>query len=135
MNLGLARSLIAVACEEAERRGLRLAVAVVDVGGHLVALERMDGVEWVAADVAFGKAYTAAAFQTASEDLARRSEAVPLLAQSMISMSGGRFVPQKGGLPVRVERACVGAVGASGASGDDDVAVLEIALSSIEEHA
>ena len=134
MNLLLARSLITVACAEAEHRGLRLAIAVVDAGGHLVAFERMDGVEWVAVDVAFGKAYTAAAFQTASEDLAGRSEAVPLLAQSMITMTAGRFVPQKGGLPVVVGGVCVGAVGASGASGDEDVAVLEVALRDIGEH-
>ena len=134
MNLSLARSLIAAARAEAEHRGLRLAIAAVDAGGHLVAFEWMDGVEWVAADVALGKAYTAAAFQTASEELAERSEAVPLLAQSIVTMTGGRFVPQKGGLPVVVRGVCVGAVGASGASGDDDVAVLEVALGAIGEH-
>jgi len=48
----------------------------------------------VAADVALGKAYTAAAFQAPSADLAERSAAVPLLAQSMTTMTGGRFVPQ-----------------------------------------
>src|SRR6266550_2822879 len=78
MNLSLARSLIAAARSEAERRSLGLAIAVVDAGGHLVAFERMDGVEWVAADVALGKAYTAAAFQTPSAVLAERSAAVPL---------------------------------------------------------
>lgn len=131
MKLSLARSLVAAAHSEAERRSLRLAIAVVDAGGHLVALERMDGVEWVAADVAFGKAYTAAAFQRPSADLAERSTAVPLLAQSMMVMTGGRFVPQKGGLPVVADLLCVGAVGASGASGDDDVAVLEVALARV----
>src|SRR5581483_9979545 len=112
MNLSLARSLVAAACAEAERRSIRLAIAVVDVGGHLVALERMDGVEWVAADVALGKAYTAAAFQAPSAVLAERSVAVPLLAQSMVAMTAGRFVPQKGGLPVVVGEVCVGGVGA-----------------------
>jgi glc operon protein GlcG len=134
VNLSLARSLIAGARSEAEHRSLQLAIAVVDAGGHLVAFERMDGVEWVAADVALGKAYTAAAFQAPSADLAERSAAVPLLAQSMMTMTGGRFVPQRGGLPVVVGGVCVGAVGASGASGDDDVAVLEIALRAVGEH-
>ena len=134
MNLALARSLIAAACSEAERRSVRLAIAVVDAGGHLVALERMDRVEWIAVDVALGKAYTAAAFQTASDDLAERSAAVPLLAQSMMTISGGRFVPQKGGLPIVVGGVCVGGVGASGATGDDDVAVLEVALEALGEH-
>ena len=93
----------------------------------------MDRVEWIAVDVALGKAYTAAAFQTASEDLAERSAAVPLLAQSMTTITGGRFVPQKGGLPIVVGGVCVGGVGASGASGDD-VAVLEVALEALGEH-
>jgi glc operon protein GlcG len=90
----------------------------------------MDGVEWIAADVAVGKAYTAAAFQLPSAELAERSAEVPLLAQAMTAMTGGRFVPQKGGLPVFVGGVCVGAVGASGASGKDDVAILEAALGS-----
>jgi uncharacterized protein GlcG (DUF336 family) len=111
MNLLLARSLITAARAEAERCGLRLAIAVVNAGGHLVAFERMDGVEWVAADVALGKAYTASAFETPSEDLAQRSEAVPLLAQSMMTMTGGRFVPQKGGLPVVVGESVSGRPG------------------------
>jgi uncharacterized protein GlcG (DUF336 family) len=58
VDLSRAQMLLGHACAEAERRNLRLAVAVVDAGGHLVALERMDGVEWVAADIAHGKAYT-----------------------------------------------------------------------------
>jgi glc operon protein GlcG len=51
-----------------------------------------------------------------------------------MTMTGGRFVPQRGGLPVVVGGVCVGAVGASGASGDDDVAVLEFALRAVGEH-
>jgi uncharacterized protein GlcG (DUF336 family) len=111
MDFSRARMLAGDACAEAERRNLRLAVAVVDAGGHLVALERMDGVEWVAADIAHGKAYTAAAFQEPSAALAERSAAAPLLADSITAMTGVRFVPQKGGLPVFVEAVCVGAVG------------------------
>lgn len=98
----------------------------------MVALERMDGVEWVAVDIAVGKAYTAAAFREASSVLAERSEALPLFASSIIATTGGRFVPQKGGLPVMVNGECDGAVGASGPSGDDDVAILEAALASLD---
>jgi uncharacterized protein GlcG (DUF336 family) len=120
--------LIEAAHVEAERRGLRAAIAVVDSGGHLIALERMDGVAWLAADIALGKAYTAAAFGEPSAALAERSADLPLFAQAITAMTGGRFVPQKGGVPVMVDGVCDGAIGASGPSGEDDVALVEAAL-------
>jgi uncharacterized protein GlcG (DUF336 family) len=92
----------------------------------------MDGVEWVAADIALGKAHTAAAFQDPSAVLAERSEGAPLFANAITMMTGGRFVPQAGGLPVVVDDVFEGAIGASGPTGEDDVAVLEAALAAVQ---
>jgi long-subunit acyl-CoA synthetase (AMP-forming) len=55
-----AQALIAAGISEAERQELKLAFAVVDAAGHLVASARMDGAPWIAPDVALGKAWTAA---------------------------------------------------------------------------
>jgi uncharacterized protein GlcG (DUF336 family) len=125
--------LIDTARAETERRGMRAAFAVVDAGGHVVALERMDGVEWVAVDVAIGKAYTAAAFGKPSATLADRSAELPLFAHAITTLTGGRFVPQKGGVPVIVDGVCDGAIGASGPSGEDDVAVVNAALAALRD--
>lgn len=43
-------------------------------------------------------------------------------------MTGGKFVPQNGRLSIFIAEVCIGAVGASGGSGDEDVAVLTQAL-------
>ena len=57
-----AQALIAAGIEEAGRQDLKLAFAVVDAAGHLVASARMDGAPWIAPEVALGKAWTAAAY-------------------------------------------------------------------------
>ena len=66
ITLEKALALIAAGEEEARRQDLALAFAVVDDGGHLVALHRMDGAPWIAPDVALGKAWTAAAYRAPS---------------------------------------------------------------------
>ena len=66
ITLERALALIAAGEEEARRQDLALAFAVVDDGGHLVALHRMDGAPWIAPEVATGKAWTAAAYRAPS---------------------------------------------------------------------
>ena len=66
ITLERALALIAAGEEAARGEGLSLAFAVVDDGGHLVALHRMDGAPWIAPEVALGKAWTAAAYRAPS---------------------------------------------------------------------
>ena len=66
ITLERALALISAGEEEARRQDLALAFAVVDDGGHLVALHRMDGAPWIAPEVATGKAWTAAAYRAPS---------------------------------------------------------------------
>lgn len=56
-----ALALCSAARTAADKTGVPMSVAVTDAGGHLLALTRMDGAPWVSADVAQGKAWTAAA--------------------------------------------------------------------------
>ena len=105
-----------------------MSFAVVDDGGHLIALHRMDGADWISVEVAFGKAYTAAAFRTSSEAVAERGNHLPMFVNAITVMTHGRFTPQKGGLPIRLQTVVVGAIGASGGSGEQDVEVLTQAL-------
>ena len=62
MKLELASEIIARAQREAQKIGVAMSFAVVDLGGHLVALSRMDGASFLTAEIAAGKAYTAVAF-------------------------------------------------------------------------
>ena len=89
LTLALSRQLLEAAEEEAARQGLRLAFAVVDAGGHLVAAARMDGAPFITPQVALGKAWTAAAYAhpsaampAAANTSAKRSRYISLTAEN-----------------------------------------------------
>jgi uncharacterized protein GlcG (DUF336 family) len=128
LTLAHARRLTDAAHAEAERLGLALAIAVVDASGHAVCVERMDGAGFLTPDIALGKAYTAAAFRVPSRVMAGRASQVPVFATAMSVVSHGRYTPQPGGVPIEAEGEVVGAMGASGATADEDEAVLLHAL-------
>jgi glc operon protein GlcG len=128
LKLTLALDLVGRAQREAEKIGVAMSFAVVDSGGHLVAAARMDGAPFLTMDIATGKAYTAAAFGTPSADLAKRFEGRGQFTASIGVMTHGRFILGLGGLPIVVDGDVVGAIGASGGTGEQDVAVVEAAL-------
>lgn len=121
LTLEGAKHVIATAVGEARRLGAPGGViAVVDDGGHVVALERLDGSFAAASNIAIGKARTAAIFKRptkAFEDIIR-SGRTPMLALS-------DFTPLQGGIPLMVGEEVVGAIGVSGAATaqqDEDIA-------------
>jgi uncharacterized protein GlcG (DUF336 family) len=130
LTLELARRCIDAATEEASRRGLSLTFAVVDAAGHLVALDRMDGAPWITPDVALGKAWTAAAYGAPSAAQGEKMRDLPVFSTAVTVATGGRFTPQIGGLPIVIDGAPAGAMGASGASGQEDEAVVRAGLES-----
>jgi glc operon protein GlcG len=111
-----ARECIARGIAEATTRGFRVAIAVVDAAGHLVALERMDGALWVTPEIARGKATAAAAFRATTLDLEERfGKGRQLFAGTVASLGDYRFVFGKGAVPIVERGEIVGAVGVSGA--------------------
>jgi glc operon protein GlcG len=123
-----AQSLIAAGISEAERQGLTLAFAVVDAAGHLVASARMDGAPWIAPDVALGKAWTAAAYGLPSAAQGEKMKELHAFSASISAATGGRYTPQIGGLPVLDGDTVIGAIGASGGTGQQDEDVVRAAL-------
>ena len=101
---------------------------VVDAAGHLQAVARMDGVGWVCADIAHGKAWTAAAFGTASAAQKDKMASMPQFAAAITTMTHGRFTPQTGAVPIFRDAALLGALGASGATGAEDEEVCSAAV-------
>jgi uncharacterized protein GlcG (DUF336 family) len=131
LTLALARQLLETAEEEASRQGLRLAFAIVDAGGHLVAAARMDGAPFITPEVAFGKAWTAAAYAHPSADEGDKAKNLIAFAGAVSTATHGRYTPQIGGLPIAVDGAHAGGMGASGASGAQDEAVVRAALEAV----
>src|SRR4051812_28301415 len=128
ITLQRANALIAAGIEEAERQGLTLAFAVVDAGGHLVALSRMDGAPWITPEVALGKAWTAAAYGAPSAAQGDKAKDLVAFAGAISTATHGRYTPQIGGLPIVVDGEVAGGMGASGAAGHEDEAVVRAAL-------
>src|SRR3954463_9686022 len=99
ISLERANALIGAGIEEATRQDLALAFAVVDAGGHLVALQRMDGAPWIAPEVALGKAWTAAAYGLPSASQGEKMKELHAFSAAISAATNGRFTPQIGGRP------------------------------------
>ncbi len=126
LTLSEAQAIIQAAQRDADRRNLRLSIAVVDGRGDLIAATRMPNARPTTMDTAIGKAMGAAIFGRPSADLAANSGS-PLY-QNMNDATGGRLRFFQGALPIVRNGYTVGAVGASGASSQDDEDNVRAAL-------
>ena len=125
-----ALSLLDAARQQSTELGVPMSFAAMDPAGHLVALVRMDGAPWISADVAQGKAWTAAAYGAPSAAQKAKMEPMPNFASAVTAMTQGRFTPQTGAVPVYRDGQLLGAVGASGGTGDQDEQVCRTAVES-----
>jgi uncharacterized protein GlcG (DUF336 family) len=120
--LETANRLIEAALERAGELGYKpMAVVVVDESGNIRSAQRQDGASMFRVDVALGKAWASVAFGTSSRQLAERASENPNFFVSMASTAQGRFLPQAGAVLIRGDHGTIlGAVGASGGSGEQD---------------
>jgi uncharacterized protein GlcG (DUF336 family) len=121
LSLDEALSLCTAAREASVELGSPpMSFAVMDAGGHLLAFTRMDGAPWVSADVALGKAWTSAAYGVASAAQREKMAPMPNFATAITAMTHGRFTPQTGAVPIYRDGVLLGALGASGGTGEQD---------------
>lgn len=122
ITLEQAELIIDGALAEGRRLGLGpLTVAVLDLGGHLIALKRSDGSEYLRPPIAIGKAWGSLGMGHAGRVLAERAAKMPVFFGALSDMSGGRMVPLPGGVLARnAEGTIIGAVGVSGDTADND---------------
>ncbi|SRR6266851_1957272 len=116
LSLEAARVALAGAEAEAQRHNWRVVIAVVDEGGHTLALVRLDGTQWSSVDTAVEKARAAVAWKRPTRLL---EESVNQGRTAFISISQGMALLQ-GGVPIEVDGAVIGAVGVSGVKASDD---------------
>jgi len=119
-----ARQVIAAAKAEAKAKNAPGAViAVVDEGGNVVAVERLDGTFAAGGLISIGKARTAALFQRPTsvfENIINKGRT------AMTALPDSFFTPLQGGVPITVDGKVVGAVGVSGAASaqqDEELAI------------
>ena len=128
LTLDDALRLLDAARTAAGETGVPMAFAVMDPGGHLLALARMDGAPWITSDVAQGKAWTAAAYGVPSSAQKEKMTPMPSFATSITAMTHGRFTPQTGAVPVYRDGVLLGGLGGSGGTGDQDEAACAAAV-------
>jgi uncharacterized protein GlcG (DUF336 family) len=121
-----ARRVIAAGEEVARELGQPMNIAVVDAGGNLIAHERMDGAWIGSVDISINKAFTARAFDIATDALAPNAQPGNQF-YGIHGSNGGRIMIFAGGLPLVSDGEVVGAVGVSGGDGKQDQAVAEAA--------
>ncbi|MGH8926910.1 MAG: GlcG/HbpS family heme-binding protein [Acidimicrobiia bacterium] len=122
LTLAQADQIIDAALSEGRRLGLgKLTVAVLDTGGHLIALKRDDGSEFLRPSIAIGKAWGSLGMGHPGRVLAERSQKMPVFFGALSDMSGGKMVPLAGGVLIRsAEGTLLGAVGVSGDTSEQD---------------
>ncbi|MEU6966944.1 heme-binding protein [Kitasatospora aureofaciens] len=122
-----AGALIAAVHTAAARIGFTAAVAVTDQGGHLKAFDRADDALFLTAEVALDKAWTAASFQTPTHTWNDH------LANPRLSPLAGhpRLMAVGGGYPIVENGRCLGGLGISGGSYEQDQQAAEEALTAL----
>jgi uncharacterized protein GlcG (DUF336 family) len=127
LNLDDARKIIASGERKAIEMGIPYNIAVADAGGGLVAHVRMDGAWLGSVDIAINKAWTARAFDMPTENLAHITQpGQPGF--GLNTTNDSRVVIFGGGIPLKLDGVVIGAVGASGGSVEQDVAVAQAAV-------
>ena len=128
LTLDEATALCTAARDAATEVGVPMSFAVMDPTGHLLAFVRMDGAPWISADVAQGKAWTAAAYGAPSAAQKEKMTPMPNFSAAITAMTHGRFTPQTGAVPAYRDGALLGAIGGSGGTGDQDEAACASAV-------
>jgi uncharacterized protein GlcG (DUF336 family) len=122
VTLAQASIIVDAGLEKGAELGLApLTVAVLDLGGHLVAFKREDKSGILRADIAIGKAWGSLGMGFGSREIASRAAKVPIFFTALTSVSQGRLVPVPGGVLILDRDAgIIGAVGISGDTSDND---------------
>ena len=125
LTLAQANQIIAAALAQSKQAGYKpMGIVVLDDAGNLKAFAREDGASMFRFDVAMGKAWGAVGMGASSRVLMQRAKDNPNFFVSLAATSGGKFLPQTGAVLIKdALGAVLGAVGASGGTGDEDEAI------------
>jgi len=111
-----AKKIADTAVAKARQAGIAISVAVADSGGHLIALERMDGGRFHSLHSATTKAVCAASNKRPTSSHGAQGQQLDLAHALGLALAAGpeRWTAMEGGCPIIVEGECIGGVGVSG---------------------
>ncbi|MDE1164866.1 MAG: heme-binding protein [Pseudomonas sp.] len=122
LTLAQADRMVDAALQEGQRQGFApLCVAVLDAGGHLLALKRDERASLLRPQIASGKASSVLGMGFGGRELARRAQLMPAFFNALSDLAGGNMLPVPGGVLIRDGQGeIVGAIGISGDTSDND---------------
>lgn len=129
LTLDDVKAIAAASEAEATRNQWAVTIAIVDAGGHLLWLQRLDGAAPISSEIAPAKARTAALGRRESkvyEDMINGGRVSFLSAPSLQGLL-------EGGVPILVEGACVGAVGVSGVKSTEDAQIARAGIAALSQ--
>jgi len=126
LSLEGAKKIAAAAEVEARKNSWNVVIAIVDDGGHLIYLQRLDGTQTGSVDVAIGKAKTSAGFKRPTKAF---EDAIAGGRNAILALHGA--TPLEGGLPVIVNGQVVGAIGVSGVKSTEDAQIAKAGIDAL----
>ena len=125
LTLAQANQIITAALAASRKAGYKpMGIAVLDEGGALKAFAREDGASMFRFEIAQAKAWGAAGMGVSSRALSDRAKGNPNFFVALAATAHGKFLPQPGAVVIMdAAGQVIGAVGASGGTGDEDEAI------------
>ena len=129
-----AKRIMATAIARAQEAGVAVSVAIVDAGGHLLLLERMEGGRFHTVHSATTKAVCAASNRRATGSKGAQGQALDVTHALGLALAAGaeRWTAMEGGWPIMAGNECIGAVGVAGGDWQFDERVAREAAESIK---
>jgi len=124
LTLDAAKKIAAAAEGEAKKQKARVVIAIVDDGGNLILLERLDDTQVASVEVGIGKARTAAIFRRPSKEFEDQIRTGRVAA---LALPGA--TPLQGGVPITFDGKVIGAIGVSGETPSQDEEIAKAGAS------
>ena len=128
-----AKTMMTAASAKAEEYDIAATVAIVDAGGHLLLLERMDGGRFHTVHSSTTKAVTAASNKRPTTAKGAQAQDLDTLHAIGLTLAAGpeRWTAMEGGFPIFVEGECIGGIGVSGGDWEQDAGIGEAAVGAV----
>jgi len=126
LTLAAAKKMAAAAEAEARKNNWNVVIAILDEGGHLVYLQRMDGVQIASLEIALKKAESAVRFQRPTKAF---EDQLVGGRTAILKLPGA--MPFEGGLPILAGEQVIGAIGVSGVTSQQDGQIAKAGLAAL----
>ncbi|MFP6710302.1 MAG: heme-binding protein [Rhodospirillales bacterium] len=128
-----AKKMMVAAIAKAEEISIPATVAIVDAGGHMMLLERMDGGRFHTVHSSTTKAVTASSNRRPTTTRGAQGQDLDTLHAIGLSLAAGteRWTAMEGGFPIFIEDECIGGIGVSGGDWQQDQDIAQAAVDAV----